>query len=40
MKKEYQELQMELCLFLEKDVLTYSENAEDDIFSPKDSTIW
>ncbi len=42
MKKEYQELQMELLLFLEKDVLTFSEDAEDDIFAPdpEDSTIW
>ena len=35
MKKEYQELQMELLLFLAKDVLTFSEDVEDDIFDDK-----
>ena len=40
MKKDYQELQIDLLLFLEKDVLTYSEDAKDDIFSDNDGTIW
>ena len=40
MKKEYQELQIDVLLLLVKDVLTYSEDAKDDIFSNSDSTIW
>ena len=44
MKKEYQELQMDLLLLLVKDVLTFSfeENAEDDIFKngEEDSVKW
>ena len=44
MKKEYQELQMDLLLLLAKDVLTFSfeENAEDDIFQKgeDESTVW
>ena len=39
MKKEYQELQIDVLLLV-KDVLTYSEDAKDDIFSNSDSTIW
>ena len=40
MKKEYQELQMELLLLLVKDVLTgsFEEDAEDDIFN--DGKTW
>ena len=44
MKKEYQELQMDLLLLLKKDVLTFSfeENVEDDIFKngEEDSVKW
>ena len=35
MKKEYQELQIELFLLFAKDVLTYSEEVQDDIFNDK-----
>ena len=40
MKKEYQELQIDLLLLLVKDVLTwsYEEDAEDDIFD--DGKVW
>ena len=42
MKKEYQELQMDLLLLLVKDVLTmsYEEDAEDDIFNDGKDIIW
>ena len=44
MKKEYQELQMDLLLLLKKDVLTFSfeEDVEDDIFEngAEDSVKW
>ena len=40
MKKEYQELQIDLLIFLDKDVLTYSEDAKDDIFTDGAGTIW
>lgn len=43
MKDTYKDMYMEVIFFLEKDVLTFSENASDDIFTPgegEDSIIW
>ncbi len=43
MKDTYKDIYMEVVFFLEKDVLTFSENVSDDIFKPgdgEDSIVW
>ena len=40
MKKLYQDIEMEVISFQAQDVITWSEDAKDDPFAPKDESTW